>query len=312
MSIRNIPIVLLPLLVLACGGDKPGGGGGDHILKVVKWTPSGDLQTDTVGQTLPKVIRVKVTLDGNTVGGVTVHFDGGTLGSPTVVTGSNGIATSTWTLETTAGVQEVTATVDSAEGSPLTFHATAIPGPATALVMTTGDQQASDTNQIFDLPFGVRVVDAFDNGIQGRWVKFSSTGPIILPADSIITDPNGASDMFATAGATPGPITVTATVDGLAGSPIEFTGAVVANATIVNVSDGFFNPDSIVITHGAAVKWHWVNSGHSVASTGSPSFPSSDVLNAGDDYGPIVFNTPGVYHYECAVHTGEHGTIVVQ
>jgi plastocyanin len=118
--------------------------------------------------------------------------------------------------------------------------------------------------------------------------------------------------MFGTAGKTSGPITVTATVVGLAGSPITFSGAVDANPTVIEVSDGFFNPDSVNISAGSTVKWHWATSGHSVASTGSPSFQGSDILNADATYGPILFSTPGVYRYECAVHgSAESGVIVV-
>jgi plastocyanin len=195
----------------------------------------------------------------------------------------------------------VAATVDGAVGSPLTFTSTAIPGPATNLVMATGDEQASDTAHTFGA-FGVRVTDAWDNGIEGRWVHWSSTGPVDLSADSIITDPNGASNMFATAGHSAGPITVTATLDPLAGSPITFNGAVDPAPTIVNVANNFYNPTPITITHGSSVKWVWVNGGHSVSSTGANTFPSSDILSAGDTFGPILFFTPGVYTYECAVH----------
>ena len=309
---RRLPIALLSLLLAACGGGGGGGGGPAPVLEVVKWTPSGDNQTDTVGQTLPNVIRVKVTLDGTVTAGVTVNFSGGTLGTPSMVTGSNGIATSTWTLEQTAGVQQVTVTVDSAVGSPLTFHATAIPGPATDLVLAGGNNQASDTSHIFSAPFAVRIVDAFNNGIAGRWVHWSNTGPLTLAADSIITDVNGASNMFATAGHTSGAVTVTATVAGLTGSPITFTGAVDANPVSVTVHNNYFLPDSISISAGSTVKWLWINSGHSVASTGALSFPSSDILGAGATFGSILFSTPGVYTYECSVHTtAMRGKIVV-
>ena len=312
MSVRPHSIALLSLLLAACGGGSGGGGGPAPVLEVVKWTPSGDNQTDTVGQTLPNVIRVKVTLDGTVTAGVTVNFTGGILGTASMVTGSNGIATSSWTLEQTAGVQQVTVTVAGAVGSPLTFHATGIAGPATNLVLAGGNNQASDTNHIFSAPFAARVVDAFNNGVAGRMVQWSKTGPLTLAADSIITDANGASNMFATAGGTPGPVTVTATVTGLTGSPIQFNGVVVSAPILVNVQSNFFSPDSIVITAGSAVKWTWVNSGHSVASTGANSFMSSDILLAGATYGPILFSTPGLYTYECAVHpTTMHGKIVV-
>lgn len=311
MSTRNLAVPVLSLLLAACGGGGSGGTGPAPVLEVVKWTPSGDNQTDTVGQTLPNVLRVKVTLDGNTTAGVTVNFSGANLGTPSMVTGSNGIATSTWTLEQTAGVQTATVTVDGAVGSPLTFHATAIPGPAIGLVLSGGNDQASDTSHIFSAPFAVRIVDAFDNGIPGRWVHWSKTGPLTLAADSIITDANGTSSMFAMAGNTSGAVTVTATVVGLAGSPITFDGAVVAAPTVVTVGNNFFSPDSISITAGSAVKWNWAGSNHSVSSTGINAFAGSDIQNADATWGPILFSTPGVYTYECAVHTFMQGKIVV-
>ncbi len=310
MPPRNISIVALSLLMVACGGGGGGGGGPAPVLEVVKWTPSGDNQTDTVGQTLPNVIRVKVTLDGTVTAGVTVNFSGGTLGTPSMMTGSNGIATSTWTLEQTAGVQQVTVTVNGAVGSPLTFHATGIPGPATTLVLAGGNGQASDTSHIFSAPFAVRVIDAFSNGIAGRWVQWSKTGPLTLAADSIITGVNGASSMFATASNTSGAVTVTATVAGLAGSPIVFNGTVVASPTIVTIGNNFFSPSTLAIPAGSAVKWVWSGSNHSVASTGTNTFLSSDIQISGATW-LILFNTPGVYTYECAVHSAMQGTITV-
>ena len=311
MSPRNFSLAVLSLLLAACGGGGGGGGGPEPVVEVVKGTPSGDDQTDTVGQTLPNVIRVQVTLDGTVTAGVTVNFSGGTLGTPSMVTGSDGIATSTWTLGQTAGVQQVTVTVNGAVGSPLTFHATGIPGPATALVLAGGDGQASDTSRIFTAPFAVRVVDAFSNGIAGRWVQWSKTGPLTLAADSTITGVNGTSSVFATASNTSGAVTVTATVAGLTGSPITFNGAVVAAPTAVTVGSNFFSPNSIVIIAGSAVKWNWVGSNHSVSSTGVTSFQSSAIQNSGATWGPILFNTPGVYTYECTVHSAMQGTITV-
>lgn len=309
---RMLCIVPFALVLAACGGSGGDGGGGpDPVLEVVKWTPSGDNQTDTVNQTLPLVIRVKVTLDGAVTAGVTVDFAGGVLGTPSMVTGANGIATSTWTLDPAAGVQQVTATVAGAVGSPLTFQATAIPGPASELNLVSGDDQASDTSRTFGAAFSVQVVDAFSNGIQGRWIQWSRTGPLTLAADSIITNVNGFSNMFAVAGNTAGAITVTATAVGLAGSPVEFSGAVVAAPTTVSVNSNNFQPANLTISAGSAVRWVWNGSGHSVSSTGATTFSSSDIQNSGYVWGPLLFATPGVYTYECAVHSSMQGTITV-
>lgn len=313
MTFRAYQFLPFVFVLAACGGGGGGGGGGEPVLEVVKWTPSGDLQTDTVGQTLPKVIRVKVTLDGALAEGITVTFSGGNLGTPSMVTGSNGIATSTWTLDEVAGPQSVTATVAGAVGSPITFNATAVPaGPYQLTYAGPESLFVADTGQIF-AGFAVKVADSFENGIVGRWVQWSKTGPITLATDSIITGADGISTMFGTAGGSAGDITVTATVGGLVGSPRIFTGSVVPAPTQVNVGNNFFNPDSITISAGGAVRWVIGSGTHSVTSTGSPTFDGSDTQAAPYTWGPILFNTPGVYQYECSVHPVQmKGKVVVQ
>ena len=313
MHVRS-PLVFLALSALAaCGGGGGGGGGGTApVVKVEKWTPSGENQVDTVGQTLPNVIRVKVTEDGLAAAGYTVHFTGGNLGTSSMVTGSNGIATSTWTLDSVAGPQTVTVTVDGAEGSPLTFHATAVPAEPSQLIYAGPSTNfAADTGQIF-AGFAVKITDLFGNGIPGRFVQWSRTGPITLSTDSIITLADGTSTMFGTAGTTEGAITVTAAVSGLTGSPRTFTGAVVAAPVTITVASNFFSPDSISVASGAAIRWVWANGTHSVTSTGGPGFTGSDTQSAPFTLGPILFTTPGVYTYECVLHPSTmKGKIVV-
>jgi plastocyanin len=309
-----LTLFMFVLGLASCGGDGGGGGGGgEPVIELVKWTPSGDNQTDTVGQTLPNVIRVKVTADGDVVAGITVNFAGGSLGSPSVVTGANGIATTTWTLGAVAGQQSVTASVPGAVGSPVTFHATAVPAaPAALLYGGPSSGFIADTGAIFP-GFAVMVTDSFGNGISGRWVKWGSTGPISLPTDSIITGDAGDATMFGKAKTTAGDISVTATVTGLTGSPRVFTGTVVSNSIQVTVSSNQFSPDSINIPAGSAVKWNFTSGSHSVSSINSPSFNGSDIQSSPSTWGPILFNTPGVYQYECSVHPSQmKGKVVVQ
>src|SRR5689334_13221327 len=164
--------VLAAALVVACGGDKSGP---TNLLELQKWTPSGENQTDTVGQVLPKVIRVKVTLDSVPVAGYTVHFAGGNLGTTDVVTGADGIATSSWTLGTVVGAQTVTASVTGALHSPQTFHATAVHDTAAELVMLSGDGQVVIPSVAMQ-QIVVKVTDAYTNPVSGRWIQFAATG----------------------------------------------------------------------------------------------------------------------------------------
>ena len=314
MQLRTLPAMLLVLGLAACGGGGGGGGGTEPVLEVIKWTPSGDNQIDTVGQVLPKVIRVKVTLDGELAEGITVNFSGGTFGTPSVVTGANGIATTTWTLAEVAGPQSVTASVDGAVGSPVTFKATAVPGSPYQLVFAGQESLfVADTGNIFPGGFRAKVADTFGNGIAGRYVRWSRTGPISIAADSIITDTTGVSTLFATAGHFAGAITVVAEVDGLVNSPRTFTGWTIVAPTEVTVASNSFTPDTVIVTAGTAIKWNIVSGSHSITSTGDPSFSSSEPQGAPSSWGPIVFGTPGVYQYECSVHpTQMKGTVIVQ
>jgi hypothetical protein len=67
---------------------------------------------------------------GNPVGGVqvawTVTAGRGEVSNAQTPTGSDGKAAVTWTLGLSVGVQKVTARVDRAHGSPVTFTATVL------------------------------------------------------------------------------------------------------------------------------------------------------------------------------------------
>lgn len=93
-------------------------------------TESGDGQTGPVGAMLANELRVLVTRDGVAQPGVTVMWGttDGSLDPPSDQTGTDGIATSSWTLGSTAGAQSATAVVAGANGSPVTFVATATAG----------------------------------------------------------------------------------------------------------------------------------------------------------------------------------------
>ncbi|HEY1679452.1 MAG TPA: hypothetical protein VGG04_17180, partial [Candidatus Sulfotelmatobacter sp.] len=75
---------------------------------------SGNNQTGAAGTQLPLPLTATATNNGNPVSGVVVTFTdsnaGGSFGSPTVTTGANGTATTTYTLPPTAQTVTVSAT----------------------------------------------------------------------------------------------------------------------------------------------------------------------------------------------------------
>ena len=75
----------------------------------------------------PPTVQV-VDRYGNPLAGIAVHWEvtagDGTVSAPVVVTGGDGRATVTWTLENRIGLQKLSATVDGdVNGSPLVFTA---------------------------------------------------------------------------------------------------------------------------------------------------------------------------------------------
>lgn len=310
---RRITLLALPFFALAaltaCGGEE--GGGGEHRIDLGMWTPSGNNQTDTVGHLLPKVIRVRVLVDSVPTAGFTVTFAGGNVGTTSVVTNDLGQATTTWTLGPLAGTQFVTASLDGAHGSPVIFHATAVTGTPAALEARAGDGQIVQISSNFGTQIRVRTKDALGNPVGNVWVYWSKTGSVNLGSDSIITGDNGEAVLNVSAGASAGPATITATAPGLAGSPLDFHATVVQQIANVDVANTAYTPSNTVIAAGSAVKWTWTSGSHSVTSNGSPSFVGTSTEVAGFTFGPLIFDTPGVYAFHCTVHGAMTGTITV-
>ena len=115
----------LSSLLLSCGD---GGTGLSEQIDVI--IISGDGQSVDVGGTLPQNLVVRASdADGNAVGNVNLLFSvvqgGGSLGTTAVTTDTQGTASSTWTLGTQEGTQQVTVTAVGSSGTQATFSAVA-------------------------------------------------------------------------------------------------------------------------------------------------------------------------------------------
>lgn len=188
---------------------------------------SGNNQAATVKATLPQRLVVRAAdAFGNPRTGVGVVFNvtlgGGTLSAASATTDLDGFAGVDWTLGQTAGTQRVTATTSGI--APLTFTATANPGPAANLVILSGNAQAASPGARLGDSLAVRVTDAFDNAVKDVTVSWAALGDAgrVSPASGK-TDNNGRAATSWTLGATGGPKEVRATVTGLA--PVEFQAA---------------------------------------------------------------------------------------
>jgi plastocyanin len=290
-------------------------------------TTSGDGQTGTVGNPLANPLRVLVTLSGAPLSGQTITWGTSGTGSavtpPTSVTDATGIATTTWTINNTAGAQSATATLAGATGSPVTFAGTGIPRDAAFIAVASGNNQSGNPGGALANPLKVRVTDQFGNGVSGVSVDWAVTsGTASVGSLSSLTDATGVAQVGVTLGATPGPVTITATSGILTGSPVTFNATVTSFpvSAAVSVGDNFFrsvrntsaNPAVDTIAVNGTVTWTWTGLGtHSVESTGSPVFASSTIKTSGTY--SFTFITAGTYTYDCAVHgLAMTGTIVVR
>ncbi len=183
----------------------------------------GDQQTDTVGNTLPIPLAVRVNDGrGNPMQNVTVNLaviaGGGSLSASSALTDGTGVIPDIfWTLGSTVGPQSVQVSVPAGTAAPVTFGATAASGPPVAVVRQAGDSQSAAVGNPVAIDPAVRVLDAFNNPVANAVVVFavSAGGGSLTGA----TDTTGASGI-ATVGSwtlgAAGTNNLTATVSGTA------------------------------------------------------------------------------------------------
>jgi len=193
-----------------------------------------------------------------------------------------------------------------------------------------GDQQTGPVSN--SLPNPLRVIVTRDGtpefGVTVAW----ATNDGSLNPTSGTTDPSGIATSTWVLGEDAGAQAAVAAVQGATGSPVTFTATATSalppppppNQVEVTVGNNFFESDrngtsnqavDTVAVNGT-VTWTWVNTGavsHSVQSTGSPSFTSSNVQTGDNSTYQFQFTTAGTYSYNCAVHGNQMtGRIVVR
>lgn len=85
-----------------------------------------------------------------------------------------------------------------------------------------------------------------------------------------------------------------------------------AGGDTVIIKNFAFDPSSLTVKSGTAVKWtNQDGTSHTIVSdTSSPVAFSSDSLASGASYS-FTFTQPGTYTYHCSIHPSMKGTIIV-
>lgn len=118
-------IALVAMAGAGCNGDD---GPSQAQLKIEKSpVKSGDEQSGLVGTKLGNDLRVFVTRDDQPANGISVAWftSEGSINPTTSISDADGIASTSWTLGPTTGTKAATATILTAQGSPLAFTAEA-------------------------------------------------------------------------------------------------------------------------------------------------------------------------------------------
>ena len=242
------PVVLLGAALAACGGADSGGAGSNPVLTIGKTgIANGDNQIGTVASPLTNNLRVVVTDDGDPVEGevITWAAGSGAVAPLQSTTDQNGVATTLWTLGTTAGLQNVTATLRRRGGLAASASTrSANPGSVAGIAPTAGNGQFAVVSTAFAQSLGAKVSDQFGNGIIGVAVTWTVvSGPVTTTAGTSSSNSQGVATMTVNAAGTIGPAVVSAAAAGLL-QTADFDLTVVPAARQVAVGNNFFQSGS--------------------------------------------------------------------
>lgn len=224
----RIPILLAAAAVVAVACSDPTG---STPLITASAIAGGDAQSALVGTTLPRPLQVRVQSGDVALAGAIVVWQpsSGGLTITSSATDSNGVASARWTLGDAPGPGTVVATVQGAEGSPVTFTATAL-GWVTATVDRATDNQSGTVGALLPNQIRIRAVSA-GAPVEGVAVTWTTNNGSLNP-HSTVTDVNGMATAGWVLGTVAGPMIAHATIDRTQGAPLMFTATAVPGPAV--------------------------------------------------------------------------------
>ncbi len=276
------------------------------------------IKSDTVLTTLSPYSVVVTDHSGTRVQDVVVRWTAsdGSLSSSTSQTDANGIAQVAYTLGTSAGLHNITASVEGLIGSPVHFEAVANPGNPTAVIAADGDGQVGLVGLPVE-PYTVQALDAHGNPVSGvaiSWTVTSGAGVLtdqqnVTAEGSVVSGPVAIARH--TLGSHEGAHTVEAAAHAIHGAPLVTftTRGVSARVTLADygycgwyysyVCDPFFFPSEVQVSAGKTVAWKWmVSAPCNVVFEDDPHEPTSSPMQT-SGYHFRTFTEPGIYRYRC-------------
>ncbi len=185
----------------------------------------GSQQTGTAGSNLARPLNAQIQdIYKNGVPGITVTFiaNKGAVPNPSsMVTNSNGVASTTLRLPTT--VSTVTVTASSTGLKNMNFVEYSVAGPAAHVAVTGGNNQFAPAGTQLPQALTVLVTDQYGNPVPAVDVDFddSSAGGTYAYSNPGSTSNSGTAIQFYTLPSSPGTVTIHATAAGA--NPALFT-----------------------------------------------------------------------------------------
>lgn len=284
-------------LVFACGGGSDGTGGPSGVASIALTASNTDVIA-SLGETRT-ITAVAKDAAGATLNAPSLTW---TSSSPAVATvagsGSTATVTSigngTATITATSGSVQGTATVTVTQKA-VTMGVTGIPS---AMVPGATAQLASEAR------------DARGRAVAGAsGVTFTSSNQAVavVTAAGLVTAISPGSAQ----------ITITATVGGTAltgngNVSVAFASAASPTTESVAATDGnAFNPSTVTVATGGTVTWTFASVLHNVTFAGGAGAPAQ-IPNTSGQQASRTFGTAGRFDYNCTLHPGMAGTVIVQ
>jgi len=206
----------------------------------------GNNQTGQLGTTLPTPLTVLATINGNPASGVSVSLSdggaGGSFGSSTIITASNGTASTTYTLPSTAKTVTITASSNGYSSAIFTETASAL---VSQITVVSGQKQTGTVGTTLPLPLVVKAKNAAGQGVAGVPITFADGSTGTFTPNPAISGANGQATTSYKLPTVAKSITVTAAYGSVETSMTEHAVAgAPANLSIVSGNNQSANPNT--------------------------------------------------------------------
>jgi plastocyanin len=143
--------------------------------------------------------------------------------------------------------------------------------------------------------------DANGNVVTGLTAAWTTSNPAVATVNG-----NGL-----VSGVSVGAATITATISGIAGSTGVSVAPAGATAAVQANTSQHFVPAQVDITAGGTVTWQFSTLTHNVTFSGSAVGTPANIPDTFSANVSRSFTTAGTFAYQCTIHAGMTGTVVV-